>query len=37
MAADLSRLARHRLQLLSAVSEGYCVQTVIGMNEHYTD
>jgi len=28
MAADWSRLARHRLQRLSAVSEGYCVQTV---------
>jgi len=33
MAADWSRLARHRLQESSAVSKVYCVQTVIGMNE----
>jgi len=33
MAADWSRLASRRLQLSSAVSEGYWVQTVTDMNE----
>ena len=33
MAANRSRLARHQLQRLLAVSEGYCVQTVTDMNE----
>ena len=33
MAADRSRLARHRLQRSPAVSEGYCVQTVTDMKE----
>ena len=33
MAADWSRLAKHRLERLSAFSEGYCMQIVIGMTE----